>query len=383
MRPSAIREILKVTMQPDVISFAGGLPAPELFPIEDFERACHDALSHDGRSALQYSLTEGHPPLREWVCQHLAEVGIHCKADQMMIVTGSQQGLDLMAKVLVDPGDEIVLEAPTYLGALQAFDAYQPVYATVQTDEHGIIPDALEKVLSHAKRAKLLYLTPTFQNPTGKTIPLERRKEVVRIAAKFGVPILEDDPYGRLRFSGENVPAIMGMTEGSGCAYLGTTSKIMAPGMRVAWLVVQDRELLEKLTPLKQATDLHTSTFMQRVVCAYASRPGVVNEHIEKIIGVYRHRRDLMLKTLEANMPEGVSWTRPEGGLFLWLTLPETVDANDVFERAAKEKVAFVPGKPFWAGKDVRNTLRLNFSNTTDEKIRVGIQRLGDAIREC
>ncbi len=232
------------------------------------------------------------------------------------------------------------------------------VPAPVQTDGQGILPDDLEKVLARAKRAKLIYLTPTFQNPTGRTIPLERRKEVVRIAAKFGVPILEDDPYGRLRYSGQSSPSIMSLAGGRGCAYLGTTSKIMAPGMRVAWLVVQDRELLEKLTPLKQATDLHTSTFMQaRCACLLPSRPRCGERaHREDHRSLSPAGRDLMLKALEENMPDGVTWTHPEGGLFLWVTLPDSVDTGEVFKCAAEKKVAFVPGKPFWAGKDVRNT---------------------------
>lgn len=379
MKPSAIREILKVTAAPDVISFAGGLPAPELFPVDAVSRAAQAVLSSDGPAALQYGVTEGHLPLREWVCAHLAStVGISVPPDEVVITSGSQQALDLIAKVLLDPGDLVLTENPAYLGALQAFQAYEARAVGLASDEQGLQPAALRAFLETTPvRPKLLYLIPNYQNPTGVTLSAARRAEVVQIAARFGVPVLEDDPYGALRFAGDAVPALATFPGARDCLYLGTSSKILAPGLRVAWLVVPDRALREKIITAKQATDLHTSSFTQRLVHHYVSQPGALDAHVEILRAVYHRRRDAMLSALARELPVDCTWTQPEGGLFLWVTLSAKIDSTELLYRAAREKIAFVPGAPFWVGDPARNTLRLNFSNATEALIDTGIARLG------
>jgi len=386
LKASAIREILKVTDMPDVISFAGGLPAPELFPVAQFAEACREVLETRGAAALQYSVTEGYPPLREWVAAYLHEtIALECTADQVLIISGSQQGLDLIGKVLLDPGDTVIIENPAYLGAIQAFDAYEARYVNVGTDDDGILIDDLERALREGvrtgKRPKLLYLVPNFQNPSGITLTLARRKAVIELCARFGVPIFEDDPYGRLRYSGEHIPSITALAGGKNCIYMSTVSKTIAPGMRIAWLVTSDRGLFEKIVPAKQAADLHTSSFTQRAVYAYARRPGQVEGHVREMLPVYARRRDVMLAALAEHMPEGTTWTRPDGGLFLWARMPHGIDTQDLLRHASREKVAFVPGAPFWVNCDVRNTMRLNFSNSSDEKIVEGIDRLGKLVK--
>ncbi len=379
---SAIREILKVAESPDVISFAGGLPAPEFFPVSEFADACREVLATDGAQALQYSTTEGYAPLRRWVCEYLAQTGaIRCEPDQVLIVSGSQQGLDLVAKVLLDPGDFVVIENPAYLGAVQAFDAYEAAYLTVETDDEGMIPEALDQVLRSAPRKpKFIYVVANFANPTGVTLTLERRRQIVAIAAEHGVPILEDDPYGRLRYSGNHLPSLMSLAAPRDVVYMSTASKTMAPGMRVAWVVIPDAPMYHRVVQAKQAADLHTSSFTQRVVYAYASRPGVLEAHVDSMLPAYRRRRDLMLEMLEKSMPAGTTWTRPGGGLFLWVRLASGVDTQPMLARAVGQRVAFVPGAPFWVNRSVRNTLRLNFSNSTEEKIVDGIKRLASVM---
>ncbi len=383
LKASAIREILKVTGMPDVISFAGGLPAPELFPVAQFAQACQDVLATDGPAALQYSVTEGYEPLRRWVSEYLARVNqIRCTPDQVLIISGSQQGLDLIGKTLLDPGDFVIIENPAYLGAIQAFDAYEAQYVTVATDDEGIDTNDLLRVLRETKRRpKLLYLVPNFQNPSGLTLSLRRRRDVVAIAAEYGIPIYEDDPYGRLRYSGEQIPSLMAIAKSRNCIYMSTVSKTIAPGMRVAWLVIPEREVFERVVPAKQAADLHTSSFTQRAVYAYASNTEVFEHHIAEMLPVYARRRDLMVESLERFMPDGCSWTRPDGGLFLWARVPEEVDTEALLALASRSKVAFVPGAPFWVNRVVRNTMRLNFSNASDEMIVEGVKRLGEAVK--
>ena len=383
LRASAIREILKVTEMPDVISFAGGLPAPELFPVTQFAAACQEVLAQEGPQALQYSVTEGHLPLRQWICDYLREHNqIECAPDQVLIISGSQQGLDLIGKTLLDPGDSLVIENPAYLGAIQAFDAYQANYVNVATDDEGMIPEDLGRVLRQAKRKpKFVYIVPNFANPTGVTLSFPRRKAILEICEEHRIPIYEDDPYGRLRYSGQPSPSITALAHGKHCIYMSTVSKIIAPGMRVAWLVMPHGGLYEKVVPAKQAADLHTSTFTQRAVYAYVRRPGQLEEHIQQMLPVYARRRDLMLQAVEKFMPQGSSWTRPDGGLFLWARVPEGVDTEELLHLAERMKVAFVPGRPFWVNRDVRNTMRLNFSNASDENITEGIKRLGQMVQ--
>jgi 2-aminoadipate transaminase len=384
LRPSAIREILKTTVAPDIISFAGGLPAPELFPVEALGRAARDVLAEDGPAALQYGVTEGYEPLREWICRHLElAVGIKASPDRVLVTSGSQQGLDLVAKTLVDPGDTVLVENPAYLGALQAFQSYQARVIGVPGDEQGMRTEELARILeSMPSPPKLLYLIPNFQNPSGTSLSAARRLEVVEIAARRGVPVLEDDPYGRLRYSGQDAPALSAAPGARAMVYLGTASKVLAPGLRVAWLVARDRVFFERLVAAKQAADLHTSTFTQRVVCRYVLQPGALESHIDRLRSAYARRRAAMLQALERHLPGGCAWTRPDGGLFLWVTLPPSVDAGKLLVKAALRKVAFVPGEPFWVGEPARNTLRLNFSNASEERIGEGVRRLGALIGE-
>ncbi|MGD1031050.1 MAG: PLP-dependent aminotransferase family protein [Opitutaceae bacterium] len=384
-RPSAIREILKVTSTPDVISFAGGLPAPELFPVQAMKAAAEAVLTKDGPASLQYAITEGWIPLREWVSRHLKDsVGLDAKPEEVLITSGSQQALDLVTKVLVDPGDTVLVENPAYLGALQAFQAYEGRVVGLPTDSRGMRIDSLRDFLKGAPhRPKFLYLVANFQNPTGTSTARERRLEISEVCAEFGVPIVEDDPYGRLRYSGPDIPALASLGQSPDCLYLGTASKILAPGLRVAWLVARDPRLHACLVAAKQAADLHTSPFTQRLVWQFLSRPGALDSHLGLLRSVYARRRDAMLASLRRHMPEGCSWTEPEGGLFLWVRLPERIDASKLLTACISQKVAFVPGEHFWTGVTVHNTLRLNFSNASEEKIEEGISRLGRAVSQA
>jgi len=387
MQSSAIRELLKLTAVPDIISFAGGLPAPEVFPIEKFKAACNKVLDECGEIALQYGTTEGYTPLREMISRHSTRIGIKIKPENVLITSGSQQALDLIGKIFINPGDRILVEQPTYLGALQAWNAYGAEYVTVPSDEDGMITSELRNALRMGP--KFIYVLPNFQNPSGTTLTLERRNELVEIAGEFGVPIIEDDPYGQLRFEGENIPSVAlldscqqpdnGHYTGN-VIYLSTFSKILAPGIRLAW-VIAPSEVIHKLVQAKQGADLHTATFNQAI--AYeVGRSGFIDEHVKLIRTVYKERRDVMLASLEKHMPPGVSWTHPKGGLFLWASLPEPLSTVDIFKAAIQEKVAFVPGTSFYALGGGENTMRLNFSNSRPEKIEEGISRLGKVVKK-
>jgi 2-aminoadipate transaminase len=383
-RPSAIREILKVTGTPDVISFAGGLPAPELFPVDSMISAAQATLAKDGPSSMQYGITEGWLPLREWAAQHLeGTVGLKAEPGQILITNGSQQALDLVAKVLIDPGDAVLVENPAYLGALQAFQAYEARVIGLPTDGQGMRIDSLRRSMQGAlPRPKFLYLVTNFQNPTGMSTARGRRMEIAETCAEFGVPIVEDDPYGRLRYSGKDIPSLAALDPSRNCLYLGTASKILAPGMRVAWLVARDPRLYGCLVAAKQAADLHTSSFTQRLVWQFLSQPAALESHIALLRSVYARRRDAMLGSLRRHMPPGCSWTEPEGGLFLWVRLPDAIDASRLLPACLLQKVAFVPGEPFWVGPPMRNTLRLNFSNASEERIEEGIARLARTVSQ-
>jgi 2-aminoadipate transaminase len=350
--------------------------------MEGLARAAREVLSEEGPAAMQYGVTEGHPPLREWICRHLASVeGIAASPDRVLVTSGSQQGLDLVAKTLIDPGDVVVVENPAYLGALQAFQSYQAEVVGIPGDDEGMRPEELESALAGLRRPpKLLYLIPNFQNPTGTSLSAVRRAHIVEIAARRRVPILEDDPYGRLRFSGPEVRALSASPDAGDTVYLGTSSKMLAPGLRVAWLVASDRRFYERIVAAKQAADLHTSTFTQRVVSRFVLEPGAVESHISRLRTAYAGRKAAMLRALEKHMPAECSWTRPDGGLFLWVRLPPSVDATELLKAAAASDVAFVPGEPFWVGEPARNTLRLNFSNAPEDRIEEGIRRLRSAM---
>jgi 2-aminoadipate transaminase len=383
MRASTIREMLKVTLRPDVISFGGGLPAPELFPCDAIAECTREVMDEYGPRALQYTVTDGIPEMREWVAHRLSRrLATPFDMDEILIVNGSQQGLDLIAKILIDPGDHIVLENPSYLGAIHAFDAYQARYLAVDTDEDGMVPESLEHVLAHAEPPpKFVYLVANFQNPTGRTLSLERRERIVRICEHFGVPIVEDDPYGELRFEGEDLPALTSYRTSGTIIYSGTGSKILAPGMRVAWLAVRDPEVHEKLVLAKQGADLQSGTLTQYVFARVVARAEEFEEHVQTIRRVYHERRDVMYDALAEYMPKTVSFNRPQGGMFLWARAAG-VDTTDLLQVSAKENVVFVPGVSFYPHCDVTDGMRLNFSNAGPDKIREGIQRLALAIRE-
>ncbi|MBV9898520.1 MAG: PLP-dependent aminotransferase family protein [Chloroflexi bacterium] len=379
MRASDIREILKVTAQPEVISLAGGLPAPELFPIDEYRRAFEWVLEADGASALQYGPSEGYRPLREFLAQRLSGFGMRCTADDVLITNGSQQALDLMGKLFLDPGDQIVVERPTYLGALQAFNQYQPRYAVVGMDDDGMCVDDLEHTLTREDRIKFIYAIPTFQNPTGRSMSLQRRRRLVELASKYGVPIVEDDPYGELRYEGEHLPTLKAL-DTTGCViYLGTFSKILAPGLRLGWIVAAP-EALEAFLHGKQPTDLHTG-MAQQMATYEVCKNGFVDGQVERIKAFYKERRDVMLRALEEHFPSDAHFTRPAGGLFVWAELPRTVDTRALLIDAVRDKVAFVPGQGFHPDNTGTNTMRLNFSNVPPDQLREGVRRLGHAIQ--
>jgi 2-aminoadipate transaminase len=382
LRASTIREMLKVTQQPDVISFGGGLPAPELFPTNAVAECTREVMDEYGAAALQYSVTEGIPEMRDWVAHRLSHrTGRSFDAEDVVIVNGSQQGLDLIGKIFIDPGDHVVMENPSYLGAIQAFDAYQARYLTVETDEEGMIPQSLERALERADPfPKLVYVVPNFQNPTRRTLSGSRRERIVRICEHFDVPLVEDDPYGELRFEGDDLPALVSFSSSGTIIYSGTGSKIMAPGLRVAWLVIAHGDVREKIVLSKQGADLHSGSLAQYIFHRYVSREEEFAQHIRRIIETYRRRRNVMHEALTEDMPEGVAFNRPQGGMFLWATT-QGIDTDDLLRVAAADKVVFVPGVSFYPNADVHDGMRLNFSNSSEDKIRVGIERLAHAVR--
>ena len=369
LKPSAIREILKLTQRGDVISFAGGLPAPTLFPVEAIEAATQRVMREHGRASMQYSTTEGHPPLRAWVASRFDGVG----PDHVQIVSGSQQGLDLVAKCFFDPGDVVVVAAPTYVGALRAFEPYEVGFRPVETDDDGIVPASLEAAF--AAGAAMLYVIPDFDNPTGVTLSLERRHAIVELARRYDVPILEDDPYGELRFEGEPLPRLYDLAPDI-VIHLGTFSKTLAPGFRVAWIVAPP-DALVPIVRAKQAADLHTSTFVQ-MIATETCRDGALEPHVEQIRAYYRHQRDLMLDAMKRHFPADVRWTTPQGGMFLWVTLPDGLDASELAYDAIEAGVAYVPGTAFFHDGSGANTLRLSYSVSTPEQIETGIASLGE-----
>jgi 2-aminoadipate transaminase len=385
MRVSDIREILKVTAQPDIISLAGGLPAPELFPIDEYRRAFEWVLETDGAQALQYGPSEGYSGLRALIAERLGQIGIRCEGDDILITNGSQQALDLIGKIFLDPGDAVLCEKPTYLGALQAFNQYQASYAVVPMDDDGMRVDEVERLLADdrgpggRRRIKLVYALPNFQNPTGRSMSSERRHRLVELASRYGVPIVEDDPYGELRYEGEPLPTLKSLDTDGGVIYLGTFSKILAPGFRLGW-VVASPDALEGILHAKQPSDLHTG-IAQQMATYYVARDGFVDRHVEHIKDFYRERRDVMLRALEEHFPSGARFTRPAGGLFVWAELPAHIDTRELLLEAIRDKVAFVPGQGFHPDHSGTNTMRLNFSNVPPDMLREGIRRLGKAIQ--
>jgi 2-aminoadipate transaminase len=386
---STIRELLKITQRPEVISFAGGLPAPEVFPVKRFQEACRTVLEQHGPQALQYGPTEGYEPLREMIAQNIARYGILAKAENVLITSGSQQALDLIGKLLINSGDRVLVEAPTYLGAIQAFNVYGAQFISVPLDGNGMRTDQLESSLRISP--KFMYILPNFQNPAGVTLSEERRHELILLADKYGIPIIKDDPYGQLRYEGEHIAPLVvldrenlrrdnGFTLGN-VIYLSTFSKTLAPGIRLAWIVAPD-DVISRLVLLKQAADLQTSSFIQMVAYEVA-KDGFLDQHVKLIRQVYRERRDAMLNALEEFFPAEVKWTHPKGGLFLWVTVPKHVDCRLLFRAALAEDVAFVPGDCFYANDALEGCrhMRLNFSFSEPEQIREGVRRLSVAVK--
>lgn len=387
-KSSTIRELLKISEQPGMISFAGGLPAGEVFPVQRFQEACQKVLATHAGPALQYGATEGYEPLRDMIARHMARYAILAKVENVLITSGSQQALDLIGKLLINSGDRVLVEAPTYLGALQAFNGYGAQYLSVPIDDDGLRTELLEPSLRLGP--KFMYILPNFQNPAGVTMSQGRRHQLILLADKYGIPIVEDDPYGQLRYEGEHIAPLVvldrenlrrdnGFSIGN-VIYLSTFSKTLAPGLRLGWIVAPPM-IISKLVQLKQGADLHTSTFIQCVAFEVA-RGGFLDQHVKLIRGVYRQRRDVMLQALKEFFPPEVTWTHPQGGLFLWVTLPEGMDPQSLFRSALAENVAFVPGDSFYAGNDPESSrhLRLNFSHPTPEQIREGIRRLSVAV---
>ena len=382
MKASEIRELLKLTARPDIISFAGGLPAPELFPVKEIAQVSHDLVEKEGQKLLQYATTEGRPTLREKIAKRMTEkYGTPVDMNDILITTGSQQCLDFAGKLFLDPGDVVLCESPSYLGALNAFNAYQPVFKEVPTDGEGIIPEELDKILATTPKCKFIYVIPDFQNPTGICWSLERRKKFIEVINKYDLPVFEDNPYGELRYRGESFPTLKSMDTKGLVSFLGTFSKIFCPGLRLGW-IAGPHTIVEKFVMIKQSADLHTSNFDQGVADAYMDTYDL-DAHVKEIVELYGHRRDLILKTMEEEFPEGVEFTRPDGGLFLWVTVPEGVSARKVFDKCIEQKVAAVIGDAFYPNDKTDRSLRVNYSCMPDDKIVEGVKRMARAIKEC
>ncbi|GGI53544.1 aminotransferase-like domain-containing protein [Oxalicibacterium solurbis] len=374
LQSSVIREILKVTMRPEIISFAGGLPSPETFPIERMKEAFDTVLSRQGKVALQYGPTDGYGPLREWIAQSLSTPDNRIAMEQVLMVSGSQQALDLLGKVLIDEGSKVLVETPSYLGALQAFSVYQPEFVSVPTDDDGLLPREVEKI---ADGARLLYALPNFQNPTGRTMPVERRLQLVETCARLGLPLIEDDPYGALSYRNEPLPKMVAMNP-DGVIYMGSFSKVLTPGIRLGY-VVAPVPLIRKLEQAKQAADLHTSQLTQMVVYE-TIKDGFLSQHIPSIRTLYANQCQAMLDAMQEFFPAGVTWNKPEGGMFIWVKLPTHIDSMQLLEEAIEHHVAFVPGAPFYANEPEKNTLRLSFVTVPPAKIREGVEKLAKLI---
>jgi len=385
MKSSAIRELLKLTQQPDIISFAGGLPAPEFFPIRETIEACKYILQEDGARALQYSATEGYPPLKEYLATSMHKYGVPANPGNVLLTNGSQQALDLIGKIFINPGDFVITGRPTYLGAIQAWNAYEARFETVNLDDDGMVVDeieqAYEKVMAKSGRPpRFIYVLPNFHNPAGTTLPLERRKKLADIATALNLPVIEDDPYGQLRYEGKDVPPICTLIP-ERTIYLGTFSKTLAPGLRLGWIVCPEA-LMQRFIQAKQGCDLHTGTFVQFVAADICQR-GLLKPHVKRLCGHYKERRDTMLDALTEFWPDGCSWTHPQGGLFLWARVPESIDTQEFFQEAVAEKVAYVPGVNFYPNMDGGfNAMRLNFSYAAPDVIIEGIRRLGNALKK-
>jgi 2-aminoadipate transaminase len=376
LQSSFIREILKITQRPEIISFAGGLPSPATFPVDVMKAAYDKVLSEAGKVALQYGPTDGYGPLREWIANSLSTEGSRILPEQILMTSGSQQALDLLGKVLIDEGSRVLVETPSYLGALQAFSVYRPEFKSVETDEHGLVPSSIDAI---AQGARLLYALPNFQNPTGRSLSIERRQSLVETCARLGLPLIEDDPYGTLSYKGEPSPKMVAMNP-DGVIYMGSFSKVLTPGIRLGY-VCAPLPLVRRLELAKQAADLHTAQLTQMVVHEVV-KDGFLDQHIPTIRKLYGDQCQVMLDAMAEHFPASVTWTRPEGGMFIWVTLPQSIDAMKLLDQSLAARVAFVPGAPFYANEPATNTLRLSFVTVPPERIREGIAILGKLIKD-
>ena len=375
----AVGAILQAAADPKIISFAGGLPAPELFPVKEMKAAVDKVFEEHGQEAMQYGAAKGVTALREVIQQHVKEKeDVDSELDNVLVTTGSEQALDLVGKAFVDPGDTVLVEQPTYLCALDVFRSYGANFASVEMDEDGMKMDALEEALKANLNTKLIYTVPNFQNPTGRTMTEERRKQLAELAEKYDVYVLEDNPYGEIRFSGQHVPAVKSFDKSGHVFYMSTFSKTLAPGFRLGWLVA-DKAVVNKLTVLKQSADLHTDNLAQFAVAQFFA-DNDVDAHVKEISALYGKRKDLMLEGIKKYFPEGVKYTDPEGGMFLWVEVPGVDDTVELFKECREHDVAFVPGDPFFAGEVQPGAFRLNYSNMKEDQIEVGLKRLGAAL---
>lgn len=375
----AVGAILQAAADPKIISFAGGLPAPELFPVKEMKAAVDKVFEEHGQEAMQYGAAKGVTALREVIQQHVKEKeDVDSELDNVLVTTGSEQALDLVGKAFVDPGDTVLVEQPTYLCALDVFRSYGANFASVEMDEDGMKMDALEEALKANPNTKLIYTVPNFQNPTGRTMTEERRKQLAELAEKYDVYVLEDNPYGEICFAGQHVPAVKSFDKSGHVLYMSTFSKTLAPGFRLGWLVA-DEDVVNKLTVLKQSADLHTDNLAQFAVAQFFA-DNDVDTHVKEISALYGKRKDLMLEGIKKYFPEGVKYTDPEGGMFLWVEVPGVDDTVELFKECLEHDVAFVPGDPFFAGEVQPGAFRLNYSNMKEDQIEVGLKRLGAAL---
>jgi len=378
IKPSELRLILTSSERPELISFAGGLPAPELFPIEEMKEASEAVLTHNGPASLQYSATEGFIPLRNAVIKRMEAIGIRSNLQQVMITSGSQQAIDLTGRLFLDEGDTIICESPTYLAAINAFNVYNAHIVDVEMDEDGMLMEALEKRLQENPQTKFIYTIPDFQNPTGRTLKLERRQRMVELANQYDVLILEDNPYGAIRFTGTPIPPVKHFDTEGRVIYLSTFSKIFAPGLRLGWICAGEK-FIEKYIAFKESADMHSDSFSQRITAKYMEMYDL-EEHIEKIKAIYNERCTTMLNSIDQYFPRNITYVKPNGGLFIWVELSDSVDASKIALKCLENNVAIVPGAAFYAKGAHKNTMRLNFSNSTPEQIIEGIKRIGEVL---
>ena len=378
----AVGTILKAAADPQIISFAGGLPAPELFPVKEMKEAVDRVFAKYGQEAMQYGAAKGVTALRKLIQKHVKDKeDVDAELENVLVTTGSEQVLDLVGKAFVDPGDTVLVEQPTYLCALDVFKTYGANFAGVEMDEQGMKMDALEEALKSHPNTKLIYTVPNFQNPTGRTMALERRKQLAELAAKYDVYVLEDNPYGEIRFAGQHVPAVKSFDQTGHVFYMSTFSKTLAPGFRLGWLVA-DEDVVNKLTVLKQSADLHTDNLAQYAVVEFLQNNDL-DAHVKEISDLYGKRKQLMVDGIKKYFPAGVKYTDPEGGMFLWVEVPGVDDTVALFKECLKHNVAFVPGDPFFAGAAQPGTFRLNYSNAQEDKITAGMKQLGAALQDA